>query len=62
ITLSNVLHAPEAAHNLLSISKLDRAGGSAYFGGGRVKLYGKSEKPIATGTLIDNLYYLDSPP
>ncbi|KAA1480060.1 hypothetical protein DENSPDRAFT_755117, partial [Dentipellis sp. KUC8613] len=51
ITLSNVLHAPEAAHNLLSISKLDRAGGSAYFGGGRVKLYGKSEKPIATGTL-----------
>ncbi|ETW85262.1 hypothetical protein HETIRDRAFT_448423 [Heterobasidion irregulare TC 32-1] len=44
VWLRNMLHTPDATENLLSMSKLDRAGGSAVSGGGKVVLLNKDHK------------------
>ncbi|KDR75264.1 hypothetical protein GALMADRAFT_24757, partial [Galerina marginata CBS 339.88] len=60
--LQNVLYAPNAANNLLSIIKLDKADGYATCKGGGIKLWNKNDKLLAQGKIVNNLYVLDAEP
>ena len=59
ITLHNVICCPDAAHNLMSISRLDAAGGSTVYKGGRVIHSTAEGSTLATGLLYRKLYYLN---
>ena len=59
ITLRNVIYCPDAAHNLMSISRLDAAGGSTVYKGGRVIHSTAEGSTLATGLLYRKLYYLN---
>ncbi|KAK7027712.1 hypothetical protein R3P38DRAFT_2429035, partial [Favolaschia claudopus] len=58
-TLKDVLYTPEAANSLLSISKLDDAGGEAIFRRGWCTLVGPKGNKLATAKKIGKLYLLD---
>src|ERR1700733_6836855 len=59
ITLRDVIYCPDATQNLMSISKLDIAGGYALYKGGQVTLYAPDNSVIAIGSLRGKLYYLN---
>ncbi|EIW73796.1 hypothetical protein CONPUDRAFT_37871, partial [Coniophora puteana RWD-64-598 SS2] len=60
--LNEVLHIPEATRNLLSVSKLDQTGGRAIYGDQKVRLVDNIGEILATGRLINNLYYIKGRP
>jgi hypothetical protein len=49
VSLHNTLYAPTAANNLLSITRIDEAGGSATFKNGKASIYSKSGKLFLEG-------------
>ena len=51
--------APSFRRNLISISNLDKSGYACSFGNNKVSLF-QDSKLIGTGSLIDNLYMLDT--
>ena len=59
ITLCDIIYCPDAAQNLMSISKLDITGGYALYKGGQVTLYAPDNSIIAIGSLLGKLYYLN---
>jgi hypothetical protein len=59
ITLRDVIYCPDAAHNLMSISRLDAVGGSTVYKNGRVTHYTAEGSVLATGMLHRKLYHLD---
>ncbi|KAJ8592451.1 hypothetical protein M405DRAFT_701309, partial [Rhizopogon salebrosus TDB-379] len=60
VTLNDVLYAPKAVNNLFSISRLDEHGGRAHIHKGKIALYNKNRRVIATGKRVDRLYLLDA--
>ncbi|KAJ7067718.1 hypothetical protein B0H15DRAFT_794102, partial [Mycena belliarum] len=60
--LNNILYAPASANSLLSISKLDDAGGKASFRYGICTLVNAKGKRLATAKKIGNLCLLDVKP
>ncbi|KAJ7126501.1 hypothetical protein C8R43DRAFT_861142, partial [Mycena crocata] len=60
--LNNVLYAPTSANSLLSISKLDDAGGEAIFRHGKCTLVNAKGMKLATAKKIGKLYLLDVKP
>ncbi|KAJ7217458.1 hypothetical protein C8J57DRAFT_1034699, partial [Mycena rebaudengoi] len=60
--LRNVLYTPEAANSLLSISKLDDAGGEAIFSHGKCTLVNAKGIKLATAKKMGKLYLLDVKP
>ncbi|EIW73848.1 hypothetical protein CONPUDRAFT_35622, partial [Coniophora puteana RWD-64-598 SS2] len=62
IILHDVLHMPSASKNLISVSKLDEAGGRAIYGNGKVRLLSPAGNTLAVGTLRNRLYYFDCEP
>ncbi|KAJ7742836.1 hypothetical protein B0H16DRAFT_1216320, partial [Mycena metata] len=60
--LYDVLYTPEAANSLLSISKLDDAGGEARFRHGWCTLTNAKGTRLATAKKIRKLYILDVKP
>src|ERR1700761_512114 len=60
--LKNVLYTPQAANSLLSISKLDEAGGEASFRNGKCTLTNAKGLKLATANKIGKLYLLDVKP
>ena len=57
--LKNVLHVPELGRNLLSVRALTATGHSVSFDSSRCFIR-KGNRVVATATLIDKQYYLDS--
>ncbi len=57
--LSNVLHVPDLGYQLLSVSTLDKSGLKISFLSGRCEIM-RNESLLATGSMIGNLYRLDS--
>jgi len=62
VTLEDTIYCPEADQNLLSISKLDRMGGTATYGKGRVTHYTANRSVLTIGALQDRLYHLNLRP
>ncbi|KAJ7208243.1 hypothetical protein GGX14DRAFT_307311, partial [Mycena pura] len=60
--LKNVLYTPQAANSLLSISKLDEAGGEASFRNGKCTSTNAKGLKLATANKIGKLYLLDVKP
>lgn len=58
VKLTNVLHVPTARHNILSIGRLDEAGGRANTSSGTISLLDKNNKVFATGKRANKIYYL----
>lgn len=58
ITLTNTLYAPEAANNLLSVSRVDQGGGELCFKGGQVQIFDKYRNLLANGEQNHRLYHL----
>lgn len=57
LTFNDALHAPDITANLISISKMDRQGWHAVFGGGQVRFfYGKDK--VFGGELRNGLYMI----
>ncbi|KAF5329287.1 hypothetical protein D9619_009431 [Psilocybe cf. subviscida] len=54
----NVLHAPDFTHNLVSIGRLDRAGYTVQFGGGRVAFLNQKGDAIVEGPAVGTMYEL----
>ena len=59
LDLNETFVVPSFRRNLVSISSLDKFGISCSFGNNKVSLF-QNSKLIGTGSLIDNLYMLDS--
>jgi len=59
IRLLEALYVPEARDNLLSLGRIDRAGGTSSCGNGEITIYNKDRKKIAYGRRKYNLYYLN---
>ena len=59
LKLTRVLYVPEACQNLISIGRIDSAGGRVTCEGGQMFLRDSRNKPLAVATLKDGLYYLD---
>ena len=57
--LSNVLHVPELGYQLLSVTTLDKSGLKISFFSGRCEIK-QNDSLLATGSMIRNLYRLDS--
>jgi hypothetical protein len=60
VSLHNTLYAPTATNNLLSITRIDEAGGSAAFKNGKANIYSKSGKLFLEGKKVNRLYWLDA--
>ncbi|KAJ7611064.1 hypothetical protein DFH06DRAFT_904832, partial [Mycena polygramma] len=60
--LNNVLYAPDSTNSLLSISKLDAAGGQAIFGQGKCTLVNAKGTKLAVAKMKGKLYLLDVKP
>ncbi|CAB0020555.1 unnamed protein product [Nesidiocoris tenuis] len=60
IKVHNVLHIPEAAANLLSISKTIQRGNSVVFNKDGVKIRDNSNRLIVTASLENGIYRLDT--
>ncbi|KAJ7443542.1 hypothetical protein FB451DRAFT_963070, partial [Mycena latifolia] len=60
--LNNVLYAPTSANSLLSISKLDDAGGEAIFSHGKCTLINAKGTKLAIAKKMGKLYLLDVKP
>ena len=58
ITLCDVLYTPNAVHNLISLTCLDKEGGFSVLGGGQVKLYDRNKNLFAIANLQDGIYTL----
>ena len=58
ITLHNVLYTPNAVHNLFSVTRLDREGGSSLSGGGEMKLFDTNNNLFAVAILQNGIYEL----
>ncbi|KAF5327486.1 hypothetical protein D9619_005139 [Psilocybe cf. subviscida] len=58
ISFMNVLHAPDFTHNLVSIGRLDRAGYTVQFGGGKVAFLDKKGATIVEGPAVGTMYEL----
>ncbi len=59
--LSNVLHVPDLGYQLLSVTTLDKSGLKISFYSRKCQIM-KNNTLIATGSMIGNLYRLDSAP
>ncbi len=57
--LSNVLHVPDLGYQLLSVTTLDKSGHRISFFSGQCQIE-KNGKLLATGSMVGNLYRLDS--
>jgi transposase InsO family protein len=57
--LTRVLYVPEARQNLISVGRIDSAGGRVICNSGQMSLRDSKDKPLAIATLKDGLYYLD---
>ena len=60
VWLHEVLHVPDARENILSLPRIDVASGRATFENGQINIYDASNKKIMTGTLRNQLYYLEA--
>jgi hypothetical protein len=60
VTLYNTLYAPAAANNLLSIPRIDDAGGAATFQHGKAKIRTGSGRLVLQGEKKFRLYWLDT--
>ncbi|KAJ8580846.1 hypothetical protein M405DRAFT_710985, partial [Rhizopogon salebrosus TDB-379] len=58
--LRDVLYVPDASHNLVSISQLDREGRQASICNGELKLYSKSGAQFAHAKMEKGLYILSA--
>ena len=58
IRLSDVLYVPDARENLLSLGRIDAAGGRTMCANQTIYIYNPQHQLIATGHLRDHLYYL----
>ncbi|KIK29652.1 hypothetical protein PISMIDRAFT_57312, partial [Pisolithus microcarpus 441] len=58
ITLQNVLYTPDTVHNLISLTCLDKEGGSSVAGGGQMKLYDHQGNLFAIANIHDQIYKL----
>jgi hypothetical protein len=58
--IRDVLYVPSLSIGLLSVSQFDLLGFVTVFAHGRVCVYSPCNDLLLTGTLIDNLYYMDS--
>jgi hypothetical protein len=56
----NVLYVPSASNNLISITRLDKEGGKALMGDGKVTLSVKGGRTIVKGHMTKGLYKLDT--
>jgi hypothetical protein len=59
-TLKDVLHTPNVVNCLLSITKLDNAGGTVEFGGGKCVLKDSTQRIIGTGRKDNKPFVLDT--
>ena len=57
--LTRVLYVPEARQNLISVGRIDSAGGHITCDSGQMFRCNLKDKPLAVVTLKDGLYYLD---
>ena len=60
ITLTNILYAPTMRNNLLSIGKLNEAGGRAITSGGKIQLLNWDGQIFAEGRKLHAMYYLSA--
>ncbi|KAF5319535.1 hypothetical protein D9619_008337 [Psilocybe cf. subviscida] len=58
ISFTNVLHAPDFTHNLVSIGRLDRMGYTVKFGGGKVSFIDQKGNTIVEGPASGTMYQL----
>jgi len=58
IALGDVYYVPSAVHNILSLTRLDRDGGSFTSGHGQTKLYSKDGTLFAISTIQDGIYMM----
>ncbi|KAG1793245.1 uncharacterized protein HD556DRAFT_1210438, partial [Suillus plorans] len=56
----NVLYVLSASNNLISITRLDKEGGNALMGDGKVTLSVKGGRTIVKGHMTNGLYKLDT--
>ena len=56
--ISNVLHVPELAYNLLSVSQIESVGKHVIFQDDKCKISDSNERVTATGTKFNKLYRL----
>jgi len=63
LLLSHVLHVPSVSFGIISVSKLDKEGYTITFQNGQVLVHNLDDYNdiLFTGTLLDNLYFLDEP-
>ncbi|KAF5328838.1 hypothetical protein D9619_011448 [Psilocybe cf. subviscida] len=58
ISFMNVLHAPDFTHNLVSIGRLDRAGYTIQFAGGKVAVLDQKGVTVVEGPAAGTMYEL----
>jgi len=58
IALGDVYYVPSAVHSILSLTRLDRDGGSFASGHGQTKLYSKDGTLFAISTIQDGIYMM----
>lgn len=61
LTFENVQYIPEICENLLSVSQIVKKGNEVVFNRNGVKIFDPTQKVIATGSLINNMFKLDVP-